>query len=435
MSFSIWKRILSAKYGVAVSLSLLLQGIVMAVIYPLLPIVLSERIGLDKNEVTAFYLINTLFGIVIALGSGYLSDGVVSRYKLVLVSGIVGTLAYLGIATATQPLYAIIAGAFTATQMVLFPQLFAVAKTGIVGDWEPESQVIGLTALRTLFSFGYILGTAVSSWIAQTLEIQSAFFAISAAILAMTLYTTYILYRIEGHITARGVVASAERSDKPSAPVKPISLPIYALVLPLLALIILRGADSTRGVYLSLVMFQMFNDASIAPLMFGITAAAELITLGLLGYIASRIGEKATISIGSLVGAFCFVMLSFSDTLPILYLSQLLYAVFVAALLGVAMTYVQSLLSHRVGMGGSLYMAVLNVGTLIGILTPLLTEGYSQQVFIVPAILCVAGAALLMFGDRTAQISQRLRDAAEQEESHTAPILSGVPPVALEHDR
>jgi hypothetical protein len=57
-------------------------------------------------------------------------------------------------------------------------------------------------------------------------------------------------------------------------------------------------------------------------------------------------------------------------------------------------------------------MAVQNLGTLIGILSPLLVTGYDQTIFVIPTILCVIGAGLLMFGDRTAQIQKRMLAAA-----------------------
>jgi SET family sugar efflux transporter-like MFS transporter len=414
MSLAIWTRIIRTKFGLPVGLGILLQGALFAIVIPLLPIVITNKIGLDKLQVTLFFLINTLVGIVIMLGTGYLSDREGARYKIVLASGLVAALGYLGIATATLPIHAYVAGAAAVAFLVLFPQLFAVVKVGIVADWERESQVMGITALRTLFSFGFILGTALSSWLAGAVEIQSVFFGIAAAIIALTIYTAVLLYRIEQHIvrrTAHSAETAAVLSSQPST----IVLPGYALVVPLLALVVLRGADSTRGVYLPLVLFDLFHDASIAPLMFGITAAAELVTMGLMGYLSSKIGEKSTISIGAVFGALYYIILSSTQSLPLLYVAHVLYAVFIAALLGVAMAYVQNLLSHRVGMGGSLYMAVMNVGTLVGIFSPLLATGYDQRVFIIPAVLCFAGAALLMAGDRTAQIEQRLREAAAQE--------------------
>jgi MFS family permease len=256
-----------------------------------------------------------------------------------------------------------------------------------------------------LFSLGFVFGTAVASVLAK-LDIRMVFLLIAAATVLVTLSAALLLYRMEAFISQETI--RVKESHQPV--ITGIRLPMWVLIMPLLALMVLRGADSTRGVYLSLVMFQLFKDASIAPLMFGITAAAELITMSMMGYLSSKIGEKTTISIGALVGALYYTIMSFSQSLPLLYAAHVLYAIFIAALLGVAMAYVQGLMSHRAGLGGSLYMAVFYIGNLIGIFLPLLVHNYDQTIFIAPIILCVIGAAMLMFGDRTAQIEKRLRN-------------------------
>ena len=409
MNLTIWKRILRTKFGLPLGLCILFQGVLFSIALPLLPIVISDKIGMDKSQVTLFFLLTTLAGVVVTLATGYLSDGAIARYKLILVCGAIGTLGYLGIATATQPIHVYISGLIGVAMFVIFPQIFAVIKDGVVGDWETEAQVMGITAMRTLFSFGFILGTGIASWLAQVMDIQAAFFLITGGAIALTAYGAVVMYQVEGHI-ARLAATPIEISANQTAEARGVILPMSALIIPLLALVVLQGAESTRRVYLSLVMFQSFNDASIAPLMFGITAAVELVMMGWTGYLASKIGEKSTIAIGALVGAAYFIVFSSTQSLPLLYLSNVWYAVFVAALLGVAMAYIQRLLSHRVGMGGSLYMAVLNVGSLVGILSPLLVEGYDQTIFVLPAILCIAGAGLLIFGDRTAQVEKRLRE-------------------------
>lgn len=406
MKLSVWTRIWRTKYGAALGSCILLQGILMAVFNPLLPIVLTEKIGLDKEAVTVYFLMIVGVDIAISLITGYLSDGIIARYKLVLVGGLISALGFLGIATATEAPYVFIAGALSVGLAVLFPQLFAVAKLGVVGDWERESQTLGITILRTLFSFGFILGTALSSLLARIMDIQAAFFIIAAVVLGLTVYATVVLYRIEGFIRHNALTDAA---DAKSPEKRSVSLPAYALVVPLIALVVLTGADTTRQFYLSLTMFQLFADASIAPIMFGITAAAELITMGLLGYLSSKIGEKIVIAASALTGALYFVVMAFSQSLPILYGAQIFYAINVAALYGVAMAYVQRLLGERAGLGGGLYMMVLQFGSLVGILGPLLVTGYDQRIFIIPAILCVVGAVVLMIGDRTAQIEKRLQ--------------------------
>jgi SET family sugar efflux transporter-like MFS transporter len=390
-----------------------------AVVAPLLPILLSNRIGLDKPGVMIFFLISTLVGTVVTLGTGYLSDGLVARYKLVLVSGVLGVVSLLGLAAATQPIHAYLAGAIGISMGVLFPQLFAVAKANVLADWEREAQVVGITALRTLFSFGFILGTGLASWLVQMMDIRVMFVLVAGSSVGLTGYAAVVLYRIEGHM-AQQVAEPVEGNQSPKT--RQVVLPIYALIVPLLALMVLQGAQSTRHIFLPLVIFQLFNDASIAPLIFGITAAAELVTMGLLGSLASKIGEKTTIAIGALAGAVYFLILSFTQSLPMLYVANVVFAVFVAALHGVGMAYVQTLLSHRAGMGGSLYLAVLNVGSLVGIFAPLLVIGYDQSIFVIAAILCVAGAVMLLVGDRTAQVENRLQTAAAQEAVIQTPV-------------
>ena len=409
MNLTIWKRVMNTQYGVTLGLCILLQGSLMALLTPLLPILISEKIGLNKTDVMIYFLINTLVGIIVTLGTGWLSDGTVARYKLVMVSGTIATLGFIGLSQATLPIQAWLAGIAIAPIGVVFPQLFAVAKAGVVAGWEREDQVMGITALRTLFSLGFVFGTAIASGLAR-LDIRMVVFGIAAAAFILSMIAAYLLRRMEAYIQREDIRTKEENNQAAAVKSNANVLPMWALIVPLLSLTVLRGADSTRGVYLSLVMFQLFKDASIAPLMYGITAAAELITMGMMGYLSSKIGEKATISIGALVGAVYYAIMSFSQSLPLLYFAHVLYAIFIAALLGVAMAYVQGLVKNRAGLGGSLYMAVFNVGNLIGILAPLLVHDYDQSIFIAPIVLCIAGAALLMFGDRTAEVETKLRD-------------------------
>jgi SET family sugar efflux transporter-like MFS transporter len=401
LTLSIWRRILRTPFGAPLGLCIVLQGILLAVVDPLLPIVVSDRIGLEKSEVVLFFLFLIVSAIGIGLLTGYLSDGIVARYKLVLVGGILLTIGNIEIAAATQPIHSFVSVPFLGALAVFFPQLFAAARLGIMADWEPKAQVVGITAFRTLYSFGYVLGTALTSWLAQNADLQAVFFFIALAFILLTALAVAVLRRIEAEIARRTAAPPARDPARDVDGKRALVLPLYAMIVPLLGLVILKAADNTRNVYLSLVMFQLFNDASIAPLMFGITAAAELITMVLIGSLSGRIGEKVTIAVGALFGAVYFFILSFSQSLPVLYGAHLLYAVFVAALQGVAMAYVQSMLAHRMGMSGSLYFAVLNVGGLVGILAPLFVTGYDQSVFIISAVLCLAGAALLMLGDRT----------------------------------
>src|SRR4051812_9318290 len=157
MNLTIWKRLFKTRYGVVLGLCILLQGSLMALSSPLLPIVISDKVGLNKGEVMIFYLLNTFFSVIVTLATGYVSDGTIARHKLVIVGGIIATFGYFGLAIATQPLHAFASSIAIVGLAVLFPQLFAVVKAGVVEDWDRESQVMGITAMRTLYSFGFVI--------------------------------------------------------------------------------------------------------------------------------------------------------------------------------------------------------------------------------------------------------------------------------------
>jgi MFS family permease len=380
----------------------------------LIPVLLAGQIGLSKNDIIIFFLLNTFMGAVVTLGTGWLSDGIVARYKLALTGSILGTLGFIGLGLATLPAHVWLAGLALAQFGVIFPQLFAVAKAGIVNTWERGEQVIGLTALRTMFSLGFVIGTAMSSLLAR-FDLRTVLMVSALPNLIVGLSAAYLLYRMEAHIRQQEQPIPSN-GDKPPVAVQR-SLPLWMLIVPMLAMLLLRGADSTRTSYLPLVMLQLFKDASIAPIMFGLSAAAELVMMGVMGYVAGRLGEKAAISIGALVGAAYYVVMSFSQSLPLLYFSNVVYAIFTGATAGVAMVYLQNLMAHRVGIGGSLYMTVFNVGNLIGILVPLLVQDYDQTIFIAPIILCIGGAMLLLVGDRTAQVEKRMMQLNTEAQS------------------
>lgn len=400
MNFSIWKRVFQEQYGPPVGLFILTEGMLWAFINSLTSTVISEDIGLDKSQVILFLVISVLLGAVTTLATGYLSDSTWSRSSLVIACSGIAALGYLGLAVATQPLHAFLVCPLIIMVGVLFPQFFAVAKVGVVAEWSREDQVMGITVLRTVFSLGYVFGTGIASLVAHWMKLQDTFFVVAGILLFLALYAGAVIRSVERSVANR-VQIPTQLSDKQTVQVQAIALPIGVMVMPILSLLVLKGADSTRGAFLPLVMLDMFDDASIAPLMFGITAAAELVTMSMIGTLASRTNEKTAIAWGAATGVFYFLVMAFSQSLPVLYTIQLLNAFFIAALLGVAMAYVQRLLADRVGMGSSLYIAIMNIGSLIGILAPLLVEGYDQKIFIIPAVLCLVGVVILVWGDRT----------------------------------
>jgi MFS transporter, SET family, sugar efflux transporter len=424
LNIGIWRRIIATPHGLTLSLCIGTLGLLLASVSPLLPVAISEGAKLDKGGVTLFYLINSVTAIVIILSSGYLSDGTIKRYKLVAVAGILASFGYAGVALARTPFQAYLAGIVMTFISILFPQLFAISREGILRSWDTQSQTVGVTCLRTMFSFGFIFGTTIASFLTRFLAVNTIFFLLSASALILTGFSTYIIRQAslvketnEPETSSLDVTADTKqikasflsrvnllnaRKEKTSRIPKPVAVtdkvPFNWITFGLLvlAIIFMRGSDAARSVYLPLVMKNMFNDVGIAPIMLGITAAAELITMSLVGMLALRIGERSTLIFGALAGSLYFVLMAVSQALPTLYAVQLIYSIYVAALLGVGMAYVQSLIAHRAGLGSSVYMSSLQIGSMVGLIAPLLITGVTQQIFYAPAVLCLIGSAILV---------------------------------------
>jgi SET family sugar efflux transporter-like MFS transporter len=388
-----WTRVFYEPRGPVLAAAIFTEGIVAAIVVATMPLVLSQVVHFDKRQIALYFVLYSLVGTFLNLLAGQLSDGQMARNRVTAAAGITSTLAYLVLSLSTYPPLVYLAGAFASTSLVLFSQLFAVARTHLVARWPLEEQTIGMTTLRTVFTLGYVVGTLLASILVGVLPLQSILYLVTVGLFLLAMFAARAIYSVERRNPA-APPGSAALPDKARPTAPPASSVL--LFVSLAALFLLQGADSTRNVYLPLVEFQVFGDASVAPLMFAISAAVELVTTTVVGYIATRIGETRTISLGALVGAAYFGVLSLSRSLTVLYAANVLYAVFVAALMGVAMSFVFRLLPDRAGISGALYLATFSGGTLFGAVSPLVVTGYSPSVFLVSVVLCVAGSVLIL---------------------------------------
>lgn len=390
------------------SLSILGLGTILAAITTLLPILLLLHLNFSKGQITLFFIISTLFSIVITFVSGYLSDLRVSRWGIIAVGGTVATLGYASIASSQSLVLVYLSGLLAVGTSVIFPQLFAVSRERLLGEWEDTAQVMGMTFLRMLFSLGYVFGAIVASLLIQAMPIRTLFLLISASIAGLTLFSIITVRKIDTtYVNHKSHYVAYQPTTTPTKTI------LISTFLPVfVALVLMRGSDNARLVYLPLVNLHVFNDMSIAPLMFGLSAGFEIIFLILVGYLSSLIGERHTIITGALAGIVYFVIMASTTSLTVLFFAQIIYAFFISTLFGVGMTYVQGLIPSRVGLGGSLYMNAMQIGSLIGLVAPLFVAGYTPAVFLAPAGLCAAATILLLvvrghslFGSRTENMS------------------------------
>lgn len=128
--------------------------------------------------------------------------------------------------------------------------------------------------------------------------------------------------------------------------------------------------------------------------MFLISALLELAALPLLGRLSATRGSAVTLVVIALFGVGSFSLLLLATTYPVLLLAQVLYAVVGVGFQSTGLVLLGRTSRGGVGAGASAYMAVTQVGTVLGAVLPLMVEGYSSGIFVIATVL-VALAGML----------------------------------------
>ena len=400
---SLLRRIFATPGAIGIGIAIFWLALIFSAITPLVPIVLVEDVGLSKLGLTAYFGFNTVAAIVFILWGGYTSDRRRARVRLVIIGGIMASVGYGGLAIVrTVPLIYLV-GLLTMGLTILFPQLFAVAREGVLRDWKSKEQPMGIASLRALFSLGFVVGVVLSTRLSIIIQPARLFWVTAILAGGLTVYTASLIGKID-HRTQAPIGTGGRSAHKsarcahfpPTRSGRNTLLParIVIFILIFVGIVCMRASDSVRIVYLPIVFYRLFGDAVAVGNMFAVSAATELITMSTAGYAASIIGERKILILGALVGSVYFLALSFIQAAIPLYLLQVVYGLFTAALFGVGMSYMQGLIPHRIGLSSSLFASAMQAGTLVGISSPLLFAGYRQIIFVAPAILSFVGASL-----------------------------------------
>lgn len=177
-----------------------------------------------------------------------------------------------------------------------------------------------------------------------------------------------------------------------------------AVVLPIVLIALMKAVDALRAIYLPLYATDTSASSVAVPLLFGICAATEIGVLPLLARSSARFGSTPVLIVISSAGAASFGLLIWSGFVGMV-ISQLVYAIFAAGFQSIGLVVLSRAIGRGAGVGAGTYVAVIQVGTMMGALLPVLVPGYGPQIFWVAAglcIVCVALAAVLSVTRRPA---------------------------------
>ncbi|PLS09648.1 MFS transporter [Neobacillus cucumis] len=373
-----FKLFLKIKGAWILLIGMFLYGIGTGILAPMNAVYMRDEIGLSKIEIVSIFSISLLLNMVTTMVVGIISDKIKRKKRLPIFACIVcmaGLLIYMNAATYVITLMGMVFA--VAPSGLIMGQLFAMARNHFM-TLAPDIYEMAQIWLRATFSVGFFTGLLVGANLYMIGEFKSVlwgnFLGYAALFVVLIIYKEY---------EAQSSISSVKGET-------------FSLVM-LFALLFLACADALRGLYLPLVVVQLFKAPQIMSYLWSVQAVFELAFMTVAGYWANKFGSKPVIMIGSIGALITYILYSVQPPLWVFFLAQPLYSFFVSVLYGVAMGYVQRMFHTRIGFGSSLYVFLSQTASLIGYFLPFFIPGYQPRIFIIPSIL-VCASIILMVG-------------------------------------
>ena len=351
---------------------------------PALPLLLAGR-GESKPVIATFFVLNAASAAVLNLtaGSQLRRRGFPRRWVYACPAAAALATAVVAGTGARWPVFA--AGTVMMGMSLVFPALVGLA-SGF-----PDRSVAGTVAtLRTVFVLGYLAGLGAFSLVAAALSSAAAPVWVAAGVAGATAFAAALRPVATGPATGGPGVAEDRPAPRPT--------PAPLLVAAVGAVLLLRAADSLRMVYLPLYAVATAAPKPLVAGLFGVTAAVEVVVLTPLSRLAERLGSRPALAGIAATGTLSFLVVALGAGGPALIGSQVVYAVFAAGFQSVGMVLLGDCLRSGSGGGASLFTAVVQTGSMVGIVAPLMVPGFTVRTFWIGAGFCTLAAVLLLRG-------------------------------------
>ncbi|NRG40104.1 hypothetical protein GTU73_06280 [Rathayibacter sp. VKM Ac-2804] len=335
-----------------------------------------DAAGLAKVQIAVFFVVNAAIAIAYnTLLVPRIRRAGYPRAALVATSLAVPVGLLLVRASGGHVVVLYLGGALMLFVSTLVPQLF-----GRVAARGGDTQEASIARMRAVLISGYILGLVLYALLAQA-GLDPLLAAVAAAVVTAVCAT--------GCRSTRLAAPDGPRSDGSTRPRLAL---VFLAALALVAL--LKSVDTLRAIYLPLFAVSSGVPAAlVAPVLLA-SAVLELAALPALSRLSSARGSVLTLAVVALAGVLAFSILSSTQSYPALLVSQALYAVAAAGYQSIGLLLLERTSGGGPGAGASAYMAVVQIGTVLGALLPLAVTGYDPRIFLLAVGL--AATALLL---------------------------------------
>lgn len=363
-------------------------GISTALFNPFLSLFLSTDVDAGPLKITFFLIVAPLAGVFGSLAAGKLSDRRPIR-RMLLIGGATAGLVGTGLTAVVRDYWVLLALAVTAFALAgsLFPQSFAYARQVLERDY-PGRAALGISGLRTIFSLAWVAGPPLAAFL---LDRGSFVWVYGTAALMYALAAVVAIFWLDE------VPAPAPAS--PDTPVEDSGdAPRWTLWLTAAAFTLMQ-TPLTLAVQ-SLPLFigaELGGDVGDAGVLLGLCAALEIPLMLALGVLSTRMPLRLLLFAGAACGIAYYTLVALTGDFWLLAAGQVLNAMFIAAVSGLGISYMQNMLPRHPGRATTLFTNSFPLGAMLaGPLFGLAQHFDYRLAYWLCAGLCLAGLLLLI---------------------------------------
>jgi SET family sugar efflux transporter-like MFS transporter len=363
-------------------------GVSTALFNPFLSLFLSTEVDAGPLKITFFLIAAPLAGVLSSLAIGRLSDRHPIRRRLLIggaVAGLIGT----GVTAVVRDYWVLLALAVTAFALAgsLFPQSFAYARQVLERD-DPARAALGISGLRTVFSLAWVAGPALAAFL---LDNGSFVWVYGTAALMYALAAAVAIFWLDEVPAPAPRAPDAPIDDRPDAS-------RWTLWLTALAFTLLHTPLTLAVQALPLfISTDLGGDVGDAGLLLGLCAALEIPLMLGLGVLASRVPLRALLFAGAACGVVYYGMVAVATEFWLLVAGQVFNALFIAAISGLGISYMQNMLPRHPGRATTLFTNAFPLGAMLaGPLFGLAQHFDYRLAYWMCTGLCAAGLLLLI---------------------------------------
>ncbi|MEV0273727.1 sugar efflux transporter [Hamadaea sp. NPDC050747] len=371
-------------------------GVSTALVYPFLALFLDSAVHASPIQITVFLVVGPLASVIVASGLGRLSDRRAIRRALMLLAALGGFVS-AGLTAVVHDYWLLLAVNVTGWALAgaLFPQTLAYARQVLDRD-RPDRAALGMSALRTVFSVAWVIGPSLAAFVMKAGGF-TWLYALSAAMYAVAgLLVLARFDKDEARPPVEYEAADGSAVEQPD-PTGPLEVSWWTLMATAAGFTLLQAPLTLISQVLPIYIGRYLDgDVSDTGVILGVCAFLEIPFMLTLGAITTRISVRTVVLAGSCCGVAYFAVASAATAVWQLVAAQILNALFISAVAGVGISYMQNMLPRHPGRATALFTNSFPIGAMLaGPLFGLAQHFGYRTAWPIATAVCAVGLVLL----------------------------------------